>query len=152
MKKTIKKYLDEASTDRSELLDAYRSDGKKEGELDLSHVSKVIWLNKSPKFWVPSEFQINNMFGRSVLAIILFSIPKHFPQRTELSKFGYLLDNGLKHNLCPSIKKERNINLLSSVLKKSAKVGFGSKKGKKLKVRASSSKMVNQSGSNDFIV
>ena len=54
---------------------------------------------------------------------MLFSIPKHFPGRVDLAKFGYCLDNGLKLNLSTSVNKERNVNiLLSSVLKKSGKV------------------------------
>ena len=63
------------------------------------------------------------MFGRAVLAIMLFSIPKSFPGKSDLIKFGYqIVDDQLKFNLIPTEKKEKNVKLLlSSIFKKPKK-------------------------------
>jgi hypothetical protein len=77
-------------------------------------------MNKNPKDWCPSEYQIHNMFGRCVLTIMLFSIPAFFPSKSDLANFGYVFENEImSFNLVPSLRKEKNVNiLLSSIYKK----------------------------------
>ena len=68
-------------------------------------------------------FQINNLYGRITLTIMLFSIPQNFPATSSLNRFGYTLENELKLNLKPSAEKGKNARLmLSSIFKKSRRV------------------------------
>ena len=101
-------------------LDTFKSQGKKPSELEYTSVQKTIWLNKNPKDWCPSEYQIHNMYGRCVLTCILFSIPSYFPPKIDLVKFGYVLENEvISFNLIPSLGKEKNVRvLLSTICKK----------------------------------
>ena len=101
-------------------LDTFKSQGKKPSELEYSSVQSSIWLNKNPKDWCPSKYQIHNMFGRCVLTCMLFSIPEYFPPKNDLVKFGYVFkDDIFSFNLTPSLTKEKNVRiLLSSISKK----------------------------------
>ena len=122
----------ECRSDDIEKLKTYRSKGVKMSELAYSHVRNIIWLHKTPKFWVPSVYQMDNIFGRAVLTILLFSIPECFPPVADLPKFGYVLSEaGLKLNLASSDKKERNARLLlASACKASKKKGASAEKRK----------------------
>ena len=97
----------------------FTSQGKKPSELEYSYVQKTIWLNKNPKDCCPSEYQIHNMFGRCVLTIMLFSIPAFFPSKSDLENFGYVFANEImSFNLIPSLRKEKNVNILLSFIYK----------------------------------
>ena len=112
-------------------LETYTSQGKKPSELDYSYIRKIIWLNKNPKDWCPSEYQIHNMFGRCVLTILLFSTPACFPSEEDLSNFGYIVENEIALNLAPSQAKEKNVAiLLSSICKKLSRTGHNENKRK----------------------
>ena len=119
LKSRLIKYLDE-NIGAKEKLKSFKSKGINVVDLDFDHVRHIIWQNKPPKFWPPSKLQIDNMFGRSVLTILLFSIPESFPPVHDLAKFGYsFINNELKHNLNPLVGKEKNARLLlKSILKK----------------------------------
>jgi len=104
-------------------IDSYRSQGKKAKEVSYESVLHTIWLNKVPKYWPPSDFQIRNMFGRAVLSIMLFSIPTSFPEKSALNSFGYIVRDGLTFNLKPTSNKEKSVHLLlSSVFKRPKRV------------------------------
>ena len=80
-------------------------------------------MNKVPKYWPPSDFQIRNMFGRAVLSIMLFSIPTSFPEKSALYSFGYIVRDRLTFNLKPTLNKEKSVHLLlSSVFKRPKRV------------------------------
>ena len=118
MKVRLSKHFDSNEVDRAKLA-SFKKQGCQPSELEYAEVLSTIWLNKNPKFWPPSSYQISNLFGRVVVAIMLFSIPSRFPTKNDLLKFGYILtDNYLKFNLTPSIKKERNVKLMLSSIHK----------------------------------
>ena len=119
LKQNLINHLGKSGGDKEKLA-SYKTEGKKLNELDYSFVKHIVWLNKDPKFWPPSENQIDNMFGRLVLTIMLFSIPSSFPPKSDLCKFGYLQTDVLKFNLLPTVGKEKSVRLLlASVLRKS---------------------------------
>ena len=117
-------------------LDSFESTGKSISEVRYDFVIQTIWLHKPPKCWPPSKYQIENMFGRAVLAIMLFSLPSSFPAKPSLGNFGYLVQNELKLNLNPSLQKEKNVRLLlASLFKKKNSKRVRSVKRKRLGVR-----------------
>ena len=112
-------------------LETYTSQGKKPSELEYSFVQTTIWLNKNPKDWCPSEYQIHNIFGRCVLTILLFSTPACFPPKVDLVKFGYNVEKEIALNLAPSQGKEKNVALLlSSICRKLSRTAINENKRK----------------------
>ena len=124
MKEKLFSHILSNSADK-ERLDSFLSKGEKPHEINYSIVQKIVWLNKNPKDWCPSPYQVQNMYGRCLLTALLFSIPEYFPPKADLVKFGYKLDSGdITFNLTPSLDKEKNVHkLLSGQSKKNSKGG-----------------------------
>ena len=102
-------------------LQKYMSKGKKPSELDYLNVQKNVWLNKNPRDWCPSPYQVHNLYGRIVLTSLLFSVTEYFPQIKDLEKFGYKLEGqNILFNLKTSDnEKEKNVrSLLAAIGKK----------------------------------
>ena len=110
------------------------SKGQKPSELDYLNVQKIVWLNKNPRDWCPSPYQVNNLYGRIVLTTLLFSVTEYFPPKKDLEKFGYKLEGqNILFNLKTSNnEREKNVrSLLSGIGKKGKsndKIKNGSKK------------------------
>ena len=59
--------------------------------VSLNSVQRTVFLKKpEAKDWCPSPFQIENMYGRALIACLVFSIPESLPSKTELVNFGYV--------------------------------------------------------------
>ena len=110
------------------------SKGKKPSELDFLNVQKKVWLNKNPRDWCPSPYQVLNLYGRIVLTSLLFSVTEYFPPRKDLEKFGYKLEgqNILVNLKTSNNEKEKNVrSLLAAIGKKrniNEEIQNGSKK------------------------
>ena len=109
------------------------SKGKKPSELDYSYVQKKIWLNKNPRDWCPSPYQIHNLYGRIVLTTLLFSVTEYFPPMKDLEKFGYKLEGQtILFNLTTSNNvKEKNVRSLLAAIGKKGKINEEIQNGNK---------------------
>ena len=118
LKVKITSHLNVNPSEKSKL-DSFISDGISPLDIEYACVQKTIWLNKNPRDWCPSLLQIKNMYGRCVLTGLLFSCPEYFPPKIDLTKFGYILQNGnISFDLSPSLTKEKSQRTVyASVLK-----------------------------------
>ena len=132
MKKKLLSHTESNVFDKQRL-DTYLSKGELPHKLDYSFVQKCVWLNKNQKDWCPSLYQIKNIYGRSILTSLLFSIPDYFPPKTDLVKFGYNINfDQIAFNLKPSVKKLKNVRtLLSAQLRKKDNAKKVERKGKR---------------------
>ena len=133
MKDKLLLYFVENPSEKQKLK-KYMSKGKKPSELDFLNVQKKVWLNKNPRDWCPSSYQVLNLYGRIVLTCLLFSVTEYFPPRKDLEKFGYKLEGqNILFNLKTSNnEKEKNVrSLLAAIGKKrniNEEIQNGSKK------------------------
>ena len=120
MKMAIQKHFRENPAIRNDILDKGKTDGIPLCNFDYGRTAAMVWQNKiNSRDWCPTEHQLLNLYGRIVLASIVFSVAKKLPDLQSLLHFVYLpnlenesvsfnLKTGATHKTAEKLLKEIN--------------------------------------------
>ena len=116
----IQKHFRENPAIRNDILDKGKTDGIPLCNFDYGRTAAMVWQNKiNSRDWCPTEHQLLNLYGRIVLASIVFSVAKKLPDLQSLLHFGYIpnlenesvsfnLKTGATHKTAEKLLKEIN--------------------------------------------